>query len=156
MFRQRCMSRKFRQTGKRPCLVEGCRGFSYLEVMLAVVLVAVCLVPLLEAVSSSLSLLEGGEDHLVDHLSLQAKMETVLKEPFGDLAAAGLAAGSLSVATSYSDVAPFMTADNRLITRQVYIALYDGDGDSTPDSDLLLVRTSIEGTAYRLETLVSK
>ena len=122
-------------------------GFSYVEVLLATALLALALVPALEALETGV---RGGGVHeaeLALHYRAVGALEEVLAQPFSDLQAeANLTAGAL---TAYSD--PPTTPDRRL----VYLTGYDADGDSVPDPGLLRVRVEIEATAHRLETLTT-
>jgi len=133
-------------------------GFSYLEVLIATALIAVSLVPALEALST------GGHDlqavHAEDHYYLAAKLEEVLAQPFGYLDEAASAAASPAVPSSYSDSVTL--ADGRVLTRQVYLSRYDGDNadgnnnafDGT-DEGLLWVRVEIEESGLGMERLIS-
>ena len=68
------------------------RGFSYVEILLSVVLLAVLLVPALEALQSAIA--GNANAALVGrHLALQDKMERVLSRPFADLYTADLCPG---------------------------------------------------------------
>jgi hypothetical protein len=131
-------------------------GFSYVEVLIATVLIAMSLVPALEALQTGLQ----GSSHFVhvveDHNHMQARLEEVLAEPIDALEAAALAAGSPTALSSYSD--PPATA-RRLL---VYVSRYDGDdadSDSDPftgtDAGLLWVRVEIDKTALSVESLVT-
>ena len=81
------------------------RGFSYVEILLSVVLLAVLLVPALEALQSAIA--GNANAPLVRrHLGLQDKMERVLSRPFADLYRETYAAGgntTTSVSVSLSD-----------------------------------------------------
>jgi len=133
-------------------------GFSYLEVLIATALIAVCLVPALEALSTA------GHDlqavHAEDHYYLAAKLEEVLAQPFSYLDEAASAAASPAVPSSYSDSVTL--ADGRVLTRQVYLSRYDGDNadgnnnafDGT-DEGLLWVRVEIEVNGLGMERLIS-
>ena len=134
-------------------------GFSYVEVLIAVVLIVVALVPAMEALQPGIA---GSGIHEIiaeDHYQLAGKLEQVLVEPFGQLNSAAKAAGSRTTPTSYQDV--FTYADGRQITRNVFLARYDGDNadtDNDPftgtDDGLLWVRVAIAGTGIALESLV--
>lgn len=133
------------------------RGFSYIEILIATVLIAVALPPAMDALGSGLLGAAVHEQRSVAHYDLSGKMEDVLAQPFDDLASAALAAGGAGVASSYSDAAG--TPSRRL----VYLSLYDGDNadaDNNPftgtDPDLLWVRIAIEGSADALETLQNR
>jgi len=133
-------------------------GFSYIEVLVASVLIAISLGPALEALSSGV---QGSSIHTVsaeDAYILRAKLEAVLAESFLDLDAAANAAGGPGTASSYSDVVTL--AGGRTLTRNVYLAGYDGDNadaDNDPftgaDPDLLWVRVAIPDTTLELQTL---
>ena len=132
-------------------------GLSYIEVLIAVVLIAVSLAPMTDAVRTASISATAHEDAAVQHLHLVATLEDVLAEPFASLDAAAAAAGSESVLTSYSDTAG--SANRRL----VFLSLYDGDNadtDNNPftgtDQGLMWVRVEIEGTVQAIETLVSQ
>lgn len=133
-------------------------GFSYTEVLVAMVLIAVLLIPATDALYSGV---RGGDIHADEaeyHFRLVGKMEEVLARPFAELVQqADLAAGPATVVTAYSD--PNGTDGRRL----VYLARYDGDdadGDADPftdgDEGLLWVRVAIEGTPRRLDTLTGQ
>lgn len=139
------------------CYRGGQSGISYIEVLIAAALIAVSLVPMMDAVRTATIGAGIHEDAAVQNLHLIATLEDVLAEPFSSLAAAAAAAGSESTLTSYSDLAG---SNNR---RLVFLSLYDGDNadtDNDPftgtDQGLMWVRVEIEGTAQAIETLISQ
>lgn len=139
------------------CYRDGQSGISYIEVLIAAALIAVSLVPMMDAVRTATIGAGIHEDAAVQNLHLIATLEDVLAEPFSSLAAAAAAAGSESTLTSYSDLAG---SNNR---RLVFLSLYDGDNadtDNDPftgtDQGLMWVRVEIEGTAQAIETLISQ
>lgn len=129
-------------------------GFSYVEILVATVLIAITLVPAMEALEAGI---QAGGVHAVEAESryrLVAKMEEVLAESFPSLLLAATAAGSPTTATSYSDAAGIRQR------RLVYLSLYDGDnadGDGDPftgaDADLMWLRIEIENSNHVIETL---
>jgi len=135
----------------------GENGFSYVEVLVATVFLAVGLAPALEALRDGVA---GSEIHATltaDHYHLTAKMEEVLAQPFSALEVAAAAAGSPTIPTGYSDAAG--AASRRL----VYVAGYDGDdadGDGDPftgvDDGLLWVKVEIENTTFAVASLTSR
>jgi hypothetical protein len=157
-----------RTKAKAPAIV-GCAahtkanmtGLSYVEVLVAIVLITLILVPALDALSPGLA---GSGIHTTmaeDHYQLTGKLERVLVEPFGQLNKAANAAGSPTTPTSYSDVYGF--ADCIRIDCNVFIARYDGDNadaDNDPftgtDDGLLWVQVAIPGTSMSVESLVSE
>jgi hypothetical protein len=134
-----------------------CSGLSYVEVLVAVVLLAVFLLPVLESLQPAILGTSVSETHVQDQLRLQSRFEDVMSEPFSALEAAAAAAGSPTDATGYSDVAG---TEDRLL---VYIWAYDGDnddGDNNPftgtDEGLLWVRVVTEDSGHVRESLVSR
>ena len=145
-------------------------GVTYIEVMVAAVLIMIALIPAVDALRTGMLGSEILESSSSEHYAVLARMEEVLAEPFGTLTSAASAAGSQSTPSIYSDaVGP---PDRRL----VFIALYDADnadgdgdvftvldpnldGDNNPYTGytgLLWVRTEVEGSITSLESLVAK
>jgi hypothetical protein len=133
------------------------RGLSYVEILIAMTILVVGLVPALDALRSATSGSELGEAIVTDQFRVSGALEDVLAEPFDDLDAAALVAGSPATPSNYSE-AP--GTPGRLL---IYLARYDGDdadsdGNSFTGGDegLLWVRAEIEGTQLANETLVSR
>lgn len=149
------------------------RGLSYVEVIIAAALIAIALVPMLEALQSGIQGAGIHQSLTTDHYQLKAKMEEVLAEPFTNLLSAAAAAGNKTTPTSYSDSAG--SSQRRL----VYLSFYDAgdtDGDTDPFTildantdadnnpytgtdvviDLLWVRIEIENSVQAFETLTSQ
>ncbi len=133
------------------------RGFSYVEVLVATVFLAITLVPALETLEGALNGSQVHEALLTQQFHLQTKLEEVLAQSYDALDAVAVAAGSSTVPTSYSD------AIGETHRRLVYLSKYDGDnvdGDGDPftgvDDDLLWVRVEIEATEFSLETLTNR
>lgn len=127
-------------------------GFSYVEVLVATLLVALSLVPALEALQTATLGSAVHESLAVHQRQLTSKMEEVLAQSFIDLEIAE--ATALGGPTSYSDAAG--SPDRRV----VFLSRYDGDNadaddnpSTGPDPGLLWVRVEIEGTRHALETL---
>lgn len=137
------------------------RGFTYLEVLIAIGILAACLVPALEALRGSMNLLSLQEQASIDQYALLAKMEEVLRENFAALDAAGAAAGNVTSPTSYSDL--FTTSDGRVLNRTVYIWPLDGDNadrDANPftgtDPGILYLKVALGDTPLFYETMVTR
>jgi type II secretory pathway pseudopilin PulG len=135
-------------------------GLTYVEVLVATMLLVTALLPALEALQPGVAGTAVLEDFTEDHYQLNARLEAVLAQPFNDLDAAAVAAGGPTTPTSYSDV--FTYADGRQIVRSVFLSRYDGDnadGDGDPftgtDGDLIWVRVEIPGTTLDIEALTS-
>ncbi|MBT8122841.1 MAG: hypothetical protein KJO10_09925 [Gammaproteobacteria bacterium] len=135
-------------------------GIAYIEVLVAIVLIVVALVPAMEALRPGVVGAAIHENRLADHYQLAGRMETLLAEPFTDLAAAAAAAGNETTPTTYSDTVTH--PDGRQITRNVFLSRYDADNadaDNDPftgtEDDLLWIRVEIAGSANGLESLLS-
>ena len=135
-------------------------GFSLVEVLIATVLIAVTLVPAMEALLPGI---QGSGIHQTrseDHYRLMGKIEETLAEPFASLDAAAIAAGNPTTPTIYSD--DFTYPNGRQIRRNIFISRYDGDNadaDDDPftgtDEGLLWVQGVIAGSSLSFETLSS-
>ncbi len=131
-------------------------GFSYVEVIIATLLVAVSLVPALEALQSGIAAAREHQNYTALRYRTQSLFEQVLSRPFEELEAEAKAVNDPGTATAYSD----STGDDR---RLVYLSNYDGDnadgdddGFTGVDDDLLWVKIEIQGVALTFETLISR
>lgn len=148
-------------------------GFSHLEVLVAVLVIALSLPPALQALRIGLASADVQAQALSLNERATAALESVLAEPFATLRAEAASAGARTNATSYSD--PAGAPDRVLVFLSYYDALdSDGDGnaftilDPNPDGDtnpwtgtaphigLLWVRVQLEGTAVTFESLTSE
>lgn len=132
----------------------GERGLTYVEILLATLILVIGLVPALDALRNAVMGTGVNDDYVVTQHRLYGQLEELLAEPFADLDDAGQAAGSPATPTAYSE--PGGTPARML----VFIARYDGDdadGDSNPftggDEGLLWVQAAIENSPHALETL---
>ena len=142
------------------------QGFAYVEVMIASLLIAVALVPALNAVQTGILATGIHQSLTVQHNQRMQLMETLKAESYDDLLAAANSATNGATPTSYSDASG--VTDRRL----VFIALYDADADpftlADPDTDgdndlytgstadLLWLRVETEGAAQGLETVINR
>jgi len=132
-------------------------GFSYIEVLVATILIGVALVPALQTLETGLVGAETHELTATQQYYLLSRFEEVLAQPYSNLEAAALAVGSSTTPTSYSDTAG---SNNR---RLVFLSEYDGDNadaDNDPftgtDDGLMWVRIEIENSPLFFETLTSQ
>jgi hypothetical protein len=143
-------------------------GATYLEVLIAALLLAIVLVPAIEALHTGILGTTINTEASNRHYAAVARTEEVLAEPYTLLLAAAGTAGNYKTPTSYSDASG--TPDRLL----VYIGRYDADDEDNdgnpftvpdPDADgdgdpytnydgLLWVRTEVEDSITTLETLV--
>jgi prepilin-type N-terminal cleavage/methylation domain-containing protein len=142
------------------------QGFSYVEVLVAITLIAIALAPAMDALQTGIMSANVHQTLTVEHYLRLKKMEELQAEPFSKLLDAAEDALNNTTPTGYSDAAG---ATNR---RLIYIALYDADADpftitdSNKDGDndlytgntsnLLWVKVVTEGSAQGLETLISR
>lgn len=130
------------------------RGLSYVEALVATVLVAVALVPALEGLHTGLQGPVVETELTAEHYHVASRIEELQAETFAALDAEALAVANPTTPTSYSDTAG---APRR---RLVYLSRYDGDNadaDSDPftgtDEGLLWLRVEIENGTHALATL---
>ena len=130
-------------------------GVSYVEVLIAVLLITIALVPMMEALQPGLQGSQLIRQQSERHFALKGKLESVLAEAFTDLDAAATAAGAATIATSYSDL-------GASVPHQLFIWRYDiddadNDGDvfTGGESDLLWLRIASVDGSYSIQTLLS-
>lgn len=129
-------------------------GLTLVEVLVAVTLLTILLIPAMRALQTSVTGADVHSDLTSSHFRLTSRLEELLAEPFVDLSDAAIAAGAPTTETAYSETAG---PPGRLI---VYLSLYDGDNadaDNDPftgtDSDLLWIRVEVEDTVHTLQTI---
>ncbi len=142
------------------------RGFSYIEVLVAMFILAITIVPAMEGIQSGI---QGAGIHQSlsrQHYALTKRMEEVQADSYINMLAAAQTASNANTPSSYSD--PSGQKDRIL----VFLALYDADTnpftlvDANNDSDgdiytgdssnLLWLRVELENSALNLETLISR
>jgi hypothetical protein len=130
-------------------------GLSYVEVMLATLLIALTLVPMMESLQPGLQATAWHKRQSEIHFALRGQLETLLAEPFARLDTAATAAGAPTTPTAYSDLAA-------TVPHQVYIWRYDiddadGDGDEFTggESDMLWISVATQDGSQIFATLLS-
>ena len=133
--------------------MNGARGFSYVEVLVTMVIIGVLLVPGLEALHAGLGAQGKVAEVGSDDALLASRMESVLAMPLSTLAPL---AGSATSPSSLSD------AVGSSPRRLVYISRYDAsnsDGDGNPftggDGSLLWIAVAVQDKPYSVATLVA-
>jgi Tfp pilus assembly protein PilE len=128
-------------------------GFSYVEIMLSVVLLMVLLVPAMDALQSGIA---GGQGASIAarQLALRDKMEEVLAKPFAELyAQTYLPGGNTTGSVSLTLSDPVGTANRR----NVVLYRYDPSVAALSTADTRLVLASVyyesEGSARALNSL---
>jgi len=132
------------------------QGLSYLEVMIATLLIAVSLVPAMDALHSGLRGSQQANSAMLRVTALQQRMETLLAADFQQLGALADTAADPAQAQPepWSDPAG---SQPRIL---VYLSRYDGDNadaDDNPftgtENDLLWIRVADEQGLAALETI---
>ncbi|MDH3629515.1 MAG: hypothetical protein OER98_00225 [Gammaproteobacteria bacterium] len=132
-------------------------GFSYLELLIATLLIVIMLVPALDAMQSGI---QGSGIHTQlaqNQYRMISKMEETLALPFAQL----LEQADLVADPTVLIPAPFSDPAGTESRRLVFLARYDGDnadGNDNPfngtDEGLLWVRITIENSPRALETVI--
>ena len=134
-------------------------GFSYVELLIATLLITIMLVPALEAMQSGIQGSGVHTDLAEDHYRISEKMEQTLARPFNELLTQAdlVADPTVLIPEPYSDSAG--TQSRRL----VFLSRYDGDNADTDnnrftgtDAGLIWVRVTIEKRTQALESLISE
>jgi type II secretory pathway pseudopilin PulG len=132
------------------------RGFSYLEVLLSVVLLGVLLVPALEALQSGIS--DGhGHSLAARQLQLKARMEEIAAKPFAALYSQTYLPGGNTTTSVNASLSDAVGAPMR---RNVVLYRYDpgAAGLSAADTGVLFVAVyyAAEGPGSGLSTLIGR
>lgn len=131
-------------------------GFTYTEVLLSAVLLAILVVPALQALQSGIA---GGATQSVAERSpiLSAKMEEVLSNPFSELYAATYIAGANTTGPDATFSETTGPVANR---RAVVLYRYDVSTKALSANDTGLLYVSVyyeaEGSANALNTLAGR
>jgi len=128
--------------------LERAAGFAYIEVMVAVLLLALCALPAANAIKTGLTAADAVPSKAAARRCMRDKMEAVLAEPYANL----LAARNGKLPTTYSE-----GAANGCVARSVYIDVYPPNGsiDAAGWTALLRVDVVSPDTNYSFTTLVA-
>jgi type II secretory pathway component PulJ len=130
-------------------------GFSYVEVLLSVILLGILLVPAMQALNSAIA---GGSSNVVARqLNLRNKMEEVLSKPYNNLyRETNLSGGNTttSISTSLSDASG--AAERRVVTIYRYDTTTNGLSATDTGALYVSVYYEAEGSANALNTLVGR
>ncbi len=129
-------------------------GYSYVEILVAVALLAVALPPALDALGTQVRGAGQGVEAMRLEYKVQSKAEELLSEPWSALDLAVDIAGSKSVPSLYSDPAG---SPDRIL---VYLAHYDfentdSDGNpfTNPNPNLVWIGIQAENGSQKLYTV---
>lgn len=142
------------------------QGFSYVEVLVAMFILAIAIVPAMDAIQSGIQGAGIHESLTRQHYALIKRMEEVQADSYINLLSSAQTAGNATTPGSYSDPAG---QTERVL---VFLALYDADADPfilvDPDNDgdadvytgdtsnLLWLNVALENSAQSMETLISR
>ena len=137
------------------------RGLSYVEVLIAVVIVAVCLVPALDALRDGIRAAEVQGSQTVSQQRLKTRFEEVLANRFSTLDAAAMAAGNSPGATlAVCSGTTVVVCSDPPGTDRLLVTLYRYDSSAATatvnDTGLLWVNVAIAGSNLSLDTLRSR
>lgn len=136
-------------------------GLSYIEVMVALVLLAICALPAADAIRSALRATEAGTVQARELRCLKNRMENVVAESYDDLWKAVEGQNTPSSYSLPADAGP----NGECGVRNVYISKYVHhfgaagqvlEADNLAEDTLLLVTVSGAGGSYPLTTLVDR
>jgi prepilin-type N-terminal cleavage/methylation domain-containing protein len=122
------------------------KGFSLIELLLAVVILVIALVPIMDSITASHQYAKAGKENTILLNYGRQKMEDVLAMSFDTVPISA----SPGTPTALSDT---VTVAGKTVNRLVLVELYDGDGDSIPDINLKKVTVIVQGVQY--ETLMA-
>ena len=131
-------------------------GLSYIELMLATLLISLTLVPMMESLQPGLQATAWHERQSEIHYALTGTMETLLAEPFTDLDAAATAAGDAATATSYSNLLAAVPYSVFISRYDVDNADADGDAFTGGENDILWLRVVAVPGGQAYTTLLSR
>jgi len=100
------------------------QGFSFVEIMVAVLLLAICALPMMEAIRNGLTVSKAGVDKARELRCMKNTMETILAEPYQ----------TLWTAASKDNAASYVLPDDAAcegVVRQLAISLCEQSGAST-------------------------
>lgn len=131
------------------------RGFSYAEVLLSVILLAILLVPAMQSLNTAI--LGSSNDLAARQLALRSKMEEVLSKPYNKLYDNTQLSGGNTTTSISSSLSDASGATNR---RVVVLYRYDTNTNALSSTDTGVLYVSVyyedEGSANALNTLVGR
>ena len=116
-------------------------GFSLIELLLAVVILVIAIVPLMDSITASFQYTQAGKENTILLNYGRQKMENVLAMSFDSVPVSA----SPGTPTALSDT---VTVAGKTVNRLVMVDLYDGDGDAVPDADLKKITVIVQGVQY--------
>ena len=131
------------------------RGYSYLEVLVAAIILAVALVPAAESLRAASDASHQVRQRVPLQYEALGYFENLMANSLGALEAEAIATGGTAPSTLYSE--PVGTPERMLVTVSPHdIDDADGDGDTLTgtESGVVHVRLEVEGQGIVMETVV--
>lgn len=122
------------------------KGFSLIELLIAITIMIIALAPIMDSITGSLQSGHKAEENTIIVNYTREKMDDILAMDFSTI---DISSPS-GTPTALSDT---VTVLGKTMDRDVLVELYDGDGDSLSDNDLIKISVQIKG--YQLETLLA-
>ena len=116
-------------------------GITLLEVLIATLIISVIVFPLFISFTSASRSNSDAERTGVSTYFAQGKLEEVLAMDFADI---GVSSPQGTPVPALSDT---VTIQGRTVNRNVYVDLYDGDGDAIPDTDFKKITVTVDDTS---------
>lgn len=117
-------------------------GYSLVELLMALTIMIIALVPIMDSITSSFHSIHAVEENTILVNYAREKMEDILAMNFINVAVS-VPPGT---PTALSDT---VTVSGKNVNRDVLVALYDGNGDSIADNDLKILTVIIEGIQHQ-------
>ena len=131
------------------------RGFAYVEVLIAAVILALCAVPAANAIKNGIAAGQAGQSRAVELTCVRNLMESVLAEPYMDLnAAAGTAKYNLGTAAPCA--ARTVSIERKLFDGARLLELPATASSEQRDTALLKVQVAMAGSNYTFATVVAR
>lgn len=131
------------------------RGFAYVEVMIAAVILALCAVPAANAIKNGLDAATISQAKALELRCVRNRMEAVLAEPYINLnLAAGTTAYNLDADASCA--ATTVVIDLKLFDGSKLTDLSSVASDEQKKTALLKIQVALAGSDYSFTTVVAR
>lgn len=130
------------------------RGFAYVEVLIAALVLALCCVPAANAIKNGIDAGQATQSKTAELYCVRNLMETVLAESYTNLNAA---AGTTNYDLVKDDKCAARTViiERKLFNGAKLLDLPSVTSDEKRDTALLRVQVSMDGASYRFSTVVA-
>ena len=114
------------------------RGITLLEVLIATLILSIIIFPLFISFTAASRSNSDAEKTGASTYYAQGRLEEVLAMNFSDINV------SSPQGTPIASLSDTVTIQGRTVNRNVYVDLYDGDGDTNPDVDLKKITVAVD------------